>query len=80
MLITTAMRQLAQTQRLLTTTEVAELLSITPLWTRRLIRTGQLRATNVGGPEKTARWRVDPEDLAAYIRSRENRRRDLLAS
>ena len=58
--------------------EAAVALGVTPWWTRRLIASGDLRAINIGGPDKSARWRVAPEDLAAFIRSRENRARDLL--
>ena len=58
--------------------EAADALGVTPWWTRRLIASGDLRAINVGGPDKSARWRVAPEDLAAFIRARENRARDLL--
>ena len=63
---------------LLSVREAADTLGVTPWWTRRLIASGDLRAINVGGPDKSARWRVAPEDLAAFIRSRENRSRGLL--
>lgn len=63
---------------LLSVRETANALGVTPWWTRRLIASGDLRAINVGGPDKSARWRVAPEDLAAFIRARENRARDLL--
>lgn len=63
---------------LLNVRDASALLGVTPWWTRRLIATGALRAINVGGPEKTARWRIDPEDLRAFIASRENRSRDLV--
>ncbi|WP_448389728.1 helix-turn-helix domain-containing protein [Microbacterium aurum] len=64
---------------LLNVRDAAALLGVTPWWTRRLIATGALRAINVGGPEKAARWRIDPDDLRAFIASRENRARDLVA-
>lgn len=63
---------------LLNVREAADALGVTPWWTRRLIASGDLRAINIGGPDKSARWRVAPEDLAAFIRSRENRARDLI--
>lgn len=74
-----ALAQLAREHALLEVKDAAEILGVTPWWTRRLIADGELRAINVGGPDRAARWRVDPEDLAAFIRSRENRGRDLAA-
>ncbi|WP_368859977.1 helix-turn-helix domain-containing protein [Microbacterium sp. C7(2022)] len=75
---TTHLRTTPNDTALLNVREAADALGVTPWWTRRLIASGDLRAINVGGPEKSARWRVVPEDLAAFIRARENRSRDLL--
>lgn len=63
---------------LLSVRDAAVALGVTPWWTRRLIASGELRAINVGGPDKSARWRIAPDDLAAFIKARENRGRDLL--
>lgn len=64
---------------MLTTKETAEALGLSPWWVRRLIDSGELRAINVGGTDKSVRWRIDPEDIVAFMRSRESRPRDLLA-
>lgn len=79
MSITTALTHLSREDTLLTTKEAATVIGVTSWWVRQLIATGELRAINVGGADKSARWRVDPEDLNAFMKSRENRRRDLLA-
>lgn len=79
MAITTHLREFARAKRLLTTRETATLLGVTPDWIRDLITSGELRAINVGGTEKAARWRVDPEDVLAMMRSRQSRPRDLIA-
>ncbi len=34
------------------------------------IKTGQLRAVNVGTPGKRPRWRIDPADVAAFEATR----------
>lgn len=78
MKLTTTHLRTASAEPLLDVREVAHALGVTPWWTRRLIASAALRAINVGGPDKSARWRVAPEDLAAFIRARENRSRDLL--
>lgn len=62
---------------LLEVKDAALVTGVTPWWIRQLIAKGDLRAINVGGPEKAARWRIDPEDLNAWMRERENRPRDL---
>ena len=41
--------------------------------------TAESSPINVGGPEKSARWRVDPEDLTVWLLNSENRPRDLMA-
>src|SRR5699024_4622060 len=55
----------------------AAALGVTPWWVRQLISSGELRAINVGGHDRAARWRVDPEDLRTFMRGRESRARDL---
>ncbi len=78
--LTTTLAALAREQALMDVKDAAAALGVTPWWLRQLIARGELRAINVGGHEKAARWRVDPEDLSAWMRARENRRRDLMAS
>ncbi|WP_144009212.1 helix-turn-helix domain-containing protein [Enemella evansiae] len=80
MSLTTTLLHISQADALLTTKEAALAIGVTTWWVRQLIATGELRAINVGGPEKAARWRIDPDDLSAFMRSRENRPRDLVAS
>ncbi|BAG55212.1 hypothetical protein AV953_gp33 [Thermus virus IN93] len=48
--------------RLLTTKEVAQFLRKSPLWVRRQIRAGALRAVRVGRD-----YRVREEDLALFL-------------
>lgn len=62
---------------LMTPKEVAAELGVTDWWVRQLINSGALRAMNIGGPGRSARWRIDRADLLAYLASRENRARDL---
>lgn len=64
---------------LLETKTVAQISNLTPWWVRQLIARGELRAINVGSGHQAARWRVDPEDLKAFLASRESRPRDLVA-
>lgn len=78
--LTGTLTELAREQGLLNVKDAATAIGVTPWWIRQLIAKGELRAINVGGPEKAARWRVDPEDLNAWMRTRENRPRDLMAS
>lgn len=77
--LTDALTQMTREHALLDPKQVACLLGVTAWWVRRLIADGELRAINVGGPEKAARWRVDPEDVKAFMRTRESRARDLVA-
>jgi hypothetical protein len=51
---------------LLTTNDVAALLSVTPKQVRKLIRARAMNAENItpGGGRKT--WRVDPDELRAF--------------
>lgn len=77
--LTGDLTHLSREHVLLDVKEVAAALGVTPWWVRRLINDGELRAVNVGGPERATRWRVDPEDLNAFIVGRQNRPRDLVA-
>lgn len=74
-----ALVEMARQHALLEVKDAAAAIGVTPWWVRRLIGDGELRAINVDGHDRAARWRVDPEDLAAFPRSRESRPRDLLA-
>lgn len=51
----------------LTVRQVAKQLGLTEYRIRELIREKQIRATKIG------RWRVKPEDLDEFIRSRTNK-------
>lgn len=80
MTLTSTLLLLAKNQALLTPSEAATIAGVTPWWVRRLINSGELRAVNIGGADgRATRWRIDPEDLEAWLRSRENRSRDLIA-
>lgn len=70
---------MARENALLSVADTAAAMGVTPWWVRQLIARGELRAINVGGHDRAARWRVDPEDLRAWMASRENRSRDLIA-
>ena len=50
----------------LTVGEVARAIGLTEERVRQLIRERKIRATKIGG------WLVQPQDLAAFIRSRTN--------
>jgi|GEM_PF-385849 len=50
----------------LTVQEVAQKIELTERRIRELIRDREIRATKIG------RWRIAPEDLEAFIRSRTN--------
>ena len=50
----------------LTVEEVAKQLSLSEYRVRELIREKQIRATKIG------QWRVKPEDLKTFIKSRSN--------
>lgn len=80
MTLTTVLRQAKQERVLLTVKDAAELTGLTEWWIRQLIAKGEIRAMNVGSFGKSARWRIDPEDFSAWLVSRENRPRDLMAS
>lgn len=77
--LSTALKLLARDNAMLPVKEAAIALGVTEWWVRRLIADGELRAVNVGGAEKHARWRIDPEDLAAFMQRRQSRARDLVA-
>jgi excisionase family DNA binding protein len=49
-----------------TVKEVAKRLDVTEDWIRDLIQSKQLKAVKVG------KWRVDPEELRRFIKSRTN--------
>ena len=46
--------------------EVASQLGLSEEWIRQLIRSGEIKATKIGG------WLIRPEDLDEFIRSRTN--------
>lgn len=50
---------------LLTVSEVAERVKVTPLTVRRWINAGELPAAKLGGNK--AGWRIDADDLAAFL-------------
>ena len=50
----------------LTVSEVAKRIHRTEEWVRELIREKEIRATKIG------QWRVRPEDLRKFIKSRSN--------
>lgn len=77
--LTGELSRMSREHLLLDAKDAALAIGVTPWWVRRLIADGELRAINVGGAEKSARWRVDPEDLNAFMRARENRPRDLFS-
>lgn len=78
--LTATLAQLAREQAFMDVEDVAAALCVTRWWVCQLIARGERRAINVGGYEKAARWRVDPEGLSAWMRMRENRPRDLMVS
>jgi hypothetical protein len=78
--LTSMLDSIGRDHALLEVKDAALVIGVTPWWIRQLIAKGDLRAINVGGPEKAARWRIDPEDLNAWMRDRENRPRDFGSS
>lgn len=76
--LTSVLASIGREHSLLEVKDAALAVGVTPWWIRQLIAKGALRAINVGGPEKAARWRIDPHDLTAWMRERENRPRDLV--
>jgi hypothetical protein len=75
--LTSILDSIGRDHALLEVKDAALVIGVTPWWIRQLIAKGDLRAINVGGPEKAARWRIDPQDLNAWMRDRENRPRDI---
>jgi excisionase family DNA binding protein len=59
---------LTETDRLLTVDEIAKRLTLSTETVRRMLRDGRLRGIRLG--ERRAGWRVNEQDLAAFIRSR----------
>ncbi|MBU2541737.1 MAG: helix-turn-helix domain-containing protein [Candidatus Omnitrophica bacterium] len=49
-----------------TVKQVSKKLDVTEKWVRDLIKAKQIKATKIG------RWRVYPEDLESFIKSRSN--------
>lgn len=72
------LQQAARDNALMSVSEVALAMGSSTKWVRSLIGRGELRAINIGGPDpQGTRWRVDPEDLRAFLATRESRPRDL---
>jgi excisionase family DNA binding protein len=59
--------------RLLTVEEVAKQLSVHPDTIRRWIRSGEIKAVNLGGP---AGYRISQSELNRFIRDRTGRTKD----
>lgn len=78
--LTSILDDIGREHALLEVKDAALVIGVTPWWIRQLIAKGDLRAVNVGGCEKAARWRIDPQDLRAWMRERENRPRDFNSS
>jgi len=53
-------------RKYLTVRQVAKKLDITEEWVRDLINAKEIRAIKIG------KWRINPEDLEAFIESRKN--------
>jgi len=53
--------------RFLTLADVKEVLSISTTQAYSLVNKGELRAFQVGGQGKGGQWRVEAEELEAYI-------------
>lgn len=78
--VTTQLKKLDENDVLLTVGETAEICQITHWWVRKLIKSGELRAINVGGSATNTRWRIDPDDLRVFLAMRASRPRDLVAT
>ena len=61
-------------EKLRTTRQTADELSVNPEQVRRLVKDGDLRAINVGRSGKRERLRFDDEDIAAFKRRRQAQR------
>ncbi len=57
-------------KKYLTVSEIAQRLDFTEEWVRDLIAKKEIKATKIG------RWRVKPEDLEDFIRSRSNMKKE----
>lgn len=55
------------TQRFLTLADVTEILNISSQQAYALVRSGELPAIQVGGQGKAGQWRVEVDQLEAYI-------------
>jgi len=53
-------------KKYLTVRDIAKKFGVTDEWIRDLIQAGKIRATKIGS------WRVRPEDLEKFIKSRRN--------
>ena len=53
-------------QKHLTVKDIAKKFGVTEEWIRDLIQAGKIKATKIG------RWKVKPEDLEKFIKSRRN--------
>lgn len=51
----------------LTAKQAAEMIGVSVDHVRSLIKLGSLRATNVGRGRKLPRWRIDTEELEAFM-------------
>jgi len=54
-------------QRFLTLADVTEILNISSQQAYALVRSGELPAIQIGGQGKAGRWRVEVDQLEAYI-------------
>lgn len=54
-------------QRFLTLADVTEILNISSQQAYALVRSGELPAIQVGGQGKAGQWRVEVDQLEAYI-------------
>lgn len=52
--------------KLLTIEQAAELMTTSVATIRRLIRSGDLHAANVGTGNRKRHWRIDPADIERY--------------
>jgi excisionase family DNA binding protein len=65
------MRTTHDTARYLTPPEVAERLGVSPERIIGWIRSGKLRAVNIGDGSRRPRFRISPDRLGDFLRSRE---------
>lgn len=67
----------AMTTRFLTLADVAEVLNVSMSQARALVRSGELRAIQVGGRNQ---WRVEDNQLEAYIQRMYHRTQERIES